>query len=57
MNRMVITEDYKRLMDHNELPERFRAGDFGIFDFEEDILREFIDNFYEAVESNGYVDL
>ena len=56
-NQMTITEEYDDLMDYNNLPERFRAGDFGIFEDEEAILREFVDNFYETARRNGYVDL
>ena len=54
---MIISKEYEKLMEYNELPERFRAGDFGIFEYEGAILREFVDNFFEAVEENGYVDL
>ena len=54
---MIISKEYEKLMEYNELPERFRAGDFGIFEYEREILREFVDNFFEAVEENGYVDL
>ena len=54
---MIITKEYEKLMEYNELPERFRAGDFGIFEYEGEILREFVDNFFEAVEENGYVNL
>lgn len=56
-NRMIITKEYRRLMDPLDLPERFHSGDFAIFDFEEEILKEFVDNFYEALEQNGYVEL
>ena len=54
---MVITEEYIQLMTDYELPERFRAGDFALFEDEEAILREFVDNFYAAVEDNGCVTL
>ena len=54
---MKITEEYRELMQYNELPERFRAGDFGITEQEEAILKEFVDNFYDSVNRNGYVDL
>ena len=54
---MIISKEYEKLMEYNELPERFRAGDFGIFEYEGDILSEFVDNFFEAIEENGYVDL
>ena len=56
-NRMIITKDYRRVMDTGDLPERFHSGDFGIFEFEVDTLKEFVDNFYEAAEANGSVDL
>ena len=56
-NKMVITEDYDSLMHYNELPERFRAGSFYLFEDEDATLREFINNFYEAAEGNGYIDL
>ena len=52
---MVITDEYIELMNCNNLPERFRAGDFGLLEEESATLREFVDNFYESVEDNGYV--
>ena len=54
---MVITKEYIQLMTDYELPERFRAGDFGLFEDEAAILREFVDNFYASVEGNGCVTL
>ena len=54
---MVITEEYMQLMTYHELPERFRAGDFGLLEEEIATLREFVDNFYASVESNGCVTL
>lgn len=54
---MIISEEYNRLMEYSELPERFRAGDFGLFEEEIATLREFVDNFYASVESNGCVTL
>ena len=54
---MKISEDYERLMHYHALPERFRAGDFGLLEEESKTLREFVDSFYEAVRENGYVDL
>ncbi len=54
---MIISEEYERLMDFNELPERFRAGDFGLLEEEIATLREFVDNFYASVENNGCVTL
>ena len=56
-NKMIITKEYTELMEHCALPERFRAGDFALFEREEKTLREFVDNFYAAAEKNGYVDL
>ena len=53
---MLITEEYRRLMDHTELPERFRAGSFALFEEEKAILCDFVDRFYETVHRNGYVD-
>ena len=55
--KMIISEEYKNLMFYNELPERLRAGDFGLL--EEDIatLRDFVDSFYASVEDNGCVTL
>ena len=54
---MIISEEYNRLMRYNELPERFRAGDFGLLEEEIATLREFVDSFYASVESNGCVTL
>ena len=54
---MIVTKDYIELMTDYELPERFRAGDFGLLEDEIATLREFIDNFYSSVETNGYVTL
>ena len=54
---MIVTEDYIRLMTYYELPERFRAGDFGLLEEELATLSEFVDNFYASVESNGCVTL
>ncbi len=54
---MIISEDYERLMMYSELPERFRAGDFGLFDEEIATLRGFVDSFYASVEENGCVTL
>ena len=55
--RMKLTEEYNQLMEHYNLPERFRAGDFGLFEDEAAILREFVDNFYAAAQRDGYVAL
>ena len=44
-------------MFYNELPERFRAGDFGLLEDEIATLRGFVDSFYASVEENGCVTL
>ena len=49
---MIISEEYERLMVYDELPERFRAGDFGLLEEEIATLRGFVDNFYASVEEN-----
>ena len=54
---MIISEEYKRLMLYYELPERFRAGDFGLLEEEIAALRGFVDNFYASVEEKGCVTL
>ena len=54
---MIKPEGYERLMFYNELPERFRAGDFGLLEEETAILRGFVENFYASVEQNGCVTL
>ena len=54
---MIISEEYKKLMFYAELPERFRAGDFGLLEDEIATLRGFVDNFYASVEDNGCVTL
>ena len=46
---MIISEEYERLMFYNELPERFRAGDFGLLEDEIATLRGFVDSFYASV--------
>ena len=38
---MIKTEAYKKLMEHTELPERFRAGDYALFEGEAATLRGF----------------
>ena len=45
------------MMFYNELPERFRAGDFGLLEDEIATLRGFVDSFYASVEDNGCVTL
>ena len=54
---MIISKEYERLMFYDELPERFRAGDFGLFEDEITTLRDFVDSFYASVEDNGCVTL
>ena len=54
---MKISEEYERLMHYSELPERFRAGDFGLLEEEIATLRGFVDSFYASVEDNGCVTL
>ncbi len=54
---MIISKEYERLMFYDELPERFRAGDFGLFEDEIATLKGFVDSFYASVEENGYVTL
>ena len=54
---MIISEEYERLMLYYELPERFRAGDFGLLEEEIATLRDFVDSFYASVEDNGCVTL
>ena len=54
---MIISEEYKKLMFYAELPERFRAGDFGLLEDEMATLRGFVDSFYASVEDNGCVTL
>ena len=54
---MIISEEYERLMFYNELPERFRAGDFGLLEDEIATLKGFVDSFYASVEDNGCVTL
>ncbi len=54
---MIISKEYERLMFYDELPERFRAGDFGLFEDEIATLRGFVDSFYASAEENGCVTL
>ena len=54
---MKISEEYKRLMQYSELPERFRAGDFGLLEEEIATLKDFVESFYASVEDNGCVTL
>ena len=54
---MKISDEYIRLMHYSELPERFRAGDFGLLEEEIATLREFVDSFYASVKDNGCVTL
>jgi len=55
--KMIISKEYERLMYYDELPDRFRAGDFGLFEDEIATLRSFVDSFYASVEDNGCVTL
>lgn len=54
---MTVTKDFEELMHYNNLPERLRAGDFVLFDYEKDILKEYIDDFYEMIEKDKAVSL
>ncbi len=54
---MTISEDFRELMEHYNLPERLRAGDFVLFDYEKEILKKYIDDFYEMIERDGSVSL
>ena len=54
---MIISDDLRELMQHYSLPERLRAGDFALFDHEKEILRNYIDDFYEMLEIDGTVSL
>ena len=44
-------------MFYDEIPERFRAGDFSLVEDEIVNLRGFVDSFYASVEENGCVTL
>ena len=55
--KMIVSKEYERLMLYYELPERFRAGDFGLLEEEIATLRDFVDGFYASVEDNGCVTL
>ena len=52
---MIIPKDYDSLM--YEVAENFRAGSFNLFEWELETLKEFVNNFYSAVEGNGCVTL
>ena len=52
---MIMPKEYDSLM--YDVAERFKAGSFALFEREWETLEEFIDNFYSAVESNGFVTL
>jgi len=54
---MKLSDRYKELMKPGDLPDRFRAGDFTIDVNEQEILYEFVTNFYESVEVNQSVPL
>ena len=55
VTRMIIPKEYDNLMC--EVTESFRAGSFGLFEWELATLEEFVNNFYSAVERNGCVTL
>ena len=52
---MIIPKEYDSLM--YDIAERFRAGSFALFEWELETLKEFVNNFYSAVENNGCVTL
>ena len=52
---MIIPKKYDSLM--YDIAERFRAGSFALFEWELETVKEFVNNFYSAVESNGCVTL
>ncbi len=52
---MIIPKEYDSLMC--DVAERFRAGSFALFEWELETLKEFVNNFYSAVGSNGCVTL
>ena len=54
---MIISKEYKQLMDSPALTERFRAGDYAIDKEETAVLKGFIDSFYESAKQSGCVPL
>ncbi len=54
---MVISKEYKQLMDSPALTDRFRAGDCFLYEDEETVLKDFIDSFYRSARQNGCVTL
>lgn len=54
---MLISKEYKQLMDSPDLTDRFRAGDYFLYEEEGSVLKDFIDSFYESVKQNGCVPL
>lgn len=50
---MIIPEEYDSLM--YDIVERFKAGSFGLFEWELEMLKEFVNNFYSSVEQNECV--
>ena len=54
---MKVSEEYEQLMFDDGLPERFRAGDYGLLEDEIATLRSFVDSFYASVEEHGCVTL
>jgi hypothetical protein len=54
---MIISKEYRQLMDSPALTDRFRAGDYFLYEEEESVLKDFIDSFYESAKQNGCVPL
>ncbi len=54
---MIISKEYKQLMDSPTLTDRFRAGDFSLYEEEGSVLKDFIDSFYRSIKQNGCVPL
>ncbi len=54
---MTVSKEYELLMDPNNMPERFREGNFALCKEEKAILVDFIDSFYESLKQNKCVPL
>ena len=54
---MLISKEYESLMDSPSLTDRFRAGDYFLYEEEESVLKEFIDSFYASIKQKGHVPL
>lgn len=54
---MEISEKYRNLMHYSTLPERFRAGSFALFEEEEKIIKDFIDEFFKSLNKNKFVSI